>query len=85
MRARAQAQIVAEKILRALKAPYELQVNNDDHTGIETHLGSGSIGVHVFKAPIDSIDTLLDNADAAMYRAKQAGRGRVQMFDELAG
>ena len=44
---------------------------------------SASIGVAVFDREIStSADDLLRNADTAMYRAKQRGRGRCEMFSE---
>jgi diguanylate cyclase (GGDEF)-like protein/PAS domain S-box-containing protein len=57
---------LAEKIVAAFKQPFSV-------TGIELHIGC-SIGITVY--PDDGSDavTLLKNADAAMYRAKEAGR-----------
>ncbi len=63
---------LADKILRSLEQTCILQG--------QTVQVTISIGVALF--PQDGIDseTLLKNADAALYRAKQAGRNNVQFF-----
>jgi len=60
--------LIAERILEELRAPIEVQ-------GDQVQL-SASIGVSI--APVEGAerDELLRVADAAMYRAKAAGRGR---------
>lgn len=78
-RACVQAKGVAEKIMRALKAPYFLPVNDEAVAQTEVHEGSGSMGIHVFKGPADNIEELLAKADAAMYRAKQTGPGLIHV------
>jgi diguanylate cyclase (GGDEF)-like protein/PAS domain S-box-containing protein len=65
-RAPEDARIVAEKILRALEAPFAVE-------GREFAIGA-SIGVSVFPGDAGDGEALLRNADAAMYRAKQSGR-----------
>lgn len=57
---------LADKIIAAFKQPFSV-------AGSDLHIGC-SIGITVF--PEDGADavTLLKNADAAMYRAKEAGR-----------
>jgi diguanylate cyclase (GGDEF)-like protein/PAS domain S-box-containing protein len=46
------------------------------------HLRVGiSIGVAIFPADGDDTTTLLNNADAALYRAKAAGRGKMRFFE----
>jgi EAL domain-containing protein (putative c-di-GMP-specific phosphodiesterase class I) len=42
---------------------------------------SGSIGVTIFPQDDADADTLLRHADQAMYRAKEAGKGRYHKFD----
>jgi diguanylate cyclase (GGDEF)-like protein/PAS domain S-box-containing protein len=63
---------VAGKILEELALPYDV-------SGTEVHI-SGSIGIAMF--PEDGIDpeTLVRNADAAMYYAKERGRNNYQFF-----
>ncbi len=46
------------------------------------HFMSASIGIVLFPDDGDSVETLLKNADAAMYRAKDAGRARFEFFSE---
>jgi diguanylate cyclase (GGDEF)-like protein len=46
------------------------------------HFVSASIGVVLFPDDGDSVETLLKNADAAMYRAKDAGRARFEFFSK---
>jgi diguanylate cyclase (GGDEF)-like protein len=46
------------------------------------HFLSASIGIVVFPDDGDSVETLLKNADAAMYRAKDAGRSRFEFFSK---
>ena len=57
---------MADKILAALREPFHIEQR-------DLHLGC-SIGITIF--PEDGLDTttLLKNADAAMYRAKESGR-----------
>lgn len=64
---------MAEEVLAALARPMRVA----DH---EVFV-SGSIGISVY--PNDGVDaaTLLKNADAAMYRAKEAGKNTYQFFD----
>ena len=63
---------VAERITETLRAPFALD-------GKEAFI-SASIGITTF--PNDAIDaaTLLKNADAAMYRAKEQGKQHFQFF-----
>ena len=66
------AAIVAQKMLDALAAPFDLG-------GRETYVGA-SIGVAAFPHDGEDAETLLKNADMAMYRAKKSGRSRYRFF-----
>lgn len=65
---------VAEKILEILSAPMELD-------GHEVFSGC-SIGISVFPGDGEDADTLLKNADTAMYQAKEQGRNNYQFFSK---
>jgi two-component system NtrC family sensor kinase len=60
---------VAARILQVLAEPFVLQ-------GGEGRVG-GSIGIAIFPQDGSDIPTLIRNADAAMYRAKEAGRNTI--------
>ena len=62
----------AKKIITALQTPFELN-------GHEGYIGA-SIGITLFPADGQDGNTLLRNADMAMYRAKDAGRNNYQFF-----
>jgi diguanylate cyclase (GGDEF)-like protein len=68
---------IATKILDTLNAPLKLE-------GQELHI-KASLGIAL--APYDGEDaeTLLKNADAAMYRAKQQGRNNYQLYTSAIG
>ncbi|MEO8142995.1 MAG: EAL domain-containing protein [Betaproteobacteria bacterium] len=63
---------IAGKLLASISARAEV-------AGHELHL-STSIGVTVYPMDDEDADTLLRNADLAMYHAKQEGRNNVQFF-----
>jgi len=75
----AEVNILAKKILFALSATYFFDTNCDKISKIEHHC-SASIGVCVFKEGEESEETLLKHADAAMYKAKEAGRNRIIFY-----
>lgn len=62
----------AEYLLGLLSEPYWIESNSYDLTV--------SIGISLFPDDSDNMATLYHQADAAMYRAKQDGRNRVQFF-----
>ncbi|WP_231499489.1 bifunctional diguanylate cyclase/phosphodiesterase [Caulobacter sp. UNC358MFTsu5.1] len=64
---------LAQAIVDALSQPYEL---NDHHVSI-----GASVGIAVAPADADDADTLLKNADLALYRAKGDGRGAYRFFE----
>ncbi len=66
--------IVADRLRRAVQRPVVI----GDHELVVT----ASIGFAVNSTPDLSADDLLRDADAAMYRAKAAGRDRVEAFTE---
>ncbi|PHS72802.1 MAG: GGDEF domain-containing protein [Cycloclasticus sp.] len=70
--AAAQAESIGEKILEALNKPYIL--NNRDYTN------TPSIGIALF-FPDDVASNILQQADIAMYQAKQSGRNAIRFFD----
>jgi diguanylate cyclase (GGDEF)-like protein/PAS domain S-box-containing protein len=63
---------VANKVMSAIVQPYTLE-------GIEVNISS-SIGVSLYPADGRDVDTLLRNADAAMYHAKNTGRNNFQFY-----
>ncbi|HEX6829298.1 MAG TPA: diguanylate cyclase, partial [Burkholderiales bacterium] len=63
---------VARKALQSLSRPYMIE-------GHEISI-TPSIGIGVYPVDGADIDTLVRNADAAMYEAKQQGHGRFQFF-----
>jgi diguanylate cyclase (GGDEF)-like protein/PAS domain S-box-containing protein len=64
---------VAEELSLALATPFQLP------NGIEVQC-SASIGISLFPGYGDNGEALLQQADAAMYRAKSEGRGRFQYY-----
>jgi diguanylate cyclase (GGDEF)-like protein/PAS domain S-box-containing protein len=68
-----QAELVAEKIRSALCESFQF-----DDLEVRT---SPSIGIVLFQDHHDSLDSLLQHADSAMYQAKQAGRNTIRFFD----
>ena len=65
----------AEEVLDVLSGRWSLP------NGVDVHL-SASIGIALFPGVATSPEELLQQADAAMYRAKKEGRGRYQYFSE---
>jgi diguanylate cyclase (GGDEF)-like protein/PAS domain S-box-containing protein len=65
--------IVAERIVTAFSRPFSLD-------GSEVS-ASASVGITVTRDGTVDPDTLVRDADAAMYRAKEGGRGRFELFD----
>ncbi len=68
-----QASLIAEKVLGSFVAPFRM----GEH---EFH-GGASLGVTLFRDESSSLDTLLGQADSAMYRAKGEGGAMVRFFD----
>ncbi len=66
------AGLVAQKLIDLLKAPFDLDGNEVFVTA--------SIGITLYPADGDSIETLIRDADAAMYSAKSAGRNNYQYY-----
>ncbi|HUR23547.1 MAG TPA: EAL domain-containing protein [Acidimicrobiales bacterium] len=73
LRSDADATEVAERLLRSLSDPFILQ-------GREVFV-SASIGVSFTKHPLTPHSDPLREADLAMYRAKERGKGRWQVFE----
>lgn len=67
------AAMVAERVQEALHAPLSIG-------GYEHHT-SASIGVALSSGASEQPEYVLRSADIAMYRAKNSGRGRYEMFD----
>ncbi|MEO6155961.1 MAG: EAL domain-containing protein, partial [Thermomonas sp.] len=63
---------VATKLIEAMRAPFHL----DRHELFVTL----SLGISIYPEDGLESDTLMDNADAAMYRAKETGRDNFQWF-----
>ena len=67
-----EAEVVARKILKIFERPYDL--------GGDEVLVTASVGIAVFPLDGGDAETLLRNADSAMYRAKEVGRGTFLFF-----
>lgn len=68
-----EAAAVARRLVDALAEPVTVQ-------GTEMFVG-GSVGVAIYPEDGTDTDSLLMNADTAMYRAKASGRGGFQLYD----
>jgi diguanylate cyclase (GGDEF)-like protein len=66
------AEITAQRILSAFSQPFYVEEN-------EIYI-TPSIGITIAPADGISVDTLMKNADMAMYRAKEHGRNTYQFF-----
>ena len=65
---------VAERLLNAVQDPFDCEG--------EDHFLSASIGIALAPDGDERPDELVRDADAAMYRAKQRGKSRWEVFDE---
>lgn len=63
---------VADRILRALEDPFQV-------AGRKLHL-TASIGISIFPQDGRDAQTLIANADLAMYRAKRSGRNSYRLY-----
>jgi diguanylate cyclase (GGDEF)-like protein len=66
---------VGERVLKAFGMPFALE-----HGEVIT---SASLGIALTPDPDADVGNLVRDADAAMYRAKEAGGGRLMLFDEV--
>jgi len=67
------ARAVGERIIESLQMPVNI--------GGRDHYVCASIGITLFPDDGSTIDDLMRNADTAMYRAKDLGRGCTMFFD----
>ncbi len=63
---------IAQKILAAMSDPHHIEGRN--------LVVSFSIGISIYPADADTPEALIQNADAAMYHAKEHGRNNFQFF-----
>ncbi|MGH2947195.1 MAG: putative bifunctional diguanylate cyclase/phosphodiesterase [Solirubrobacteraceae bacterium] len=66
---------VGERVLRSFSLPFNLSHG-------ET-MSAASLGIALAADPDQDVEDLIRDADAAMYRAKEAGGGRLMLFDEV--
>ena len=66
--------LIADRICRAASPPIEID-------GVELSV-TVSVGIAMVGDPAVSPETVIREADAAMYRAKERGRSRYELFDE---
>jgi diguanylate cyclase (GGDEF)-like protein/PAS domain S-box-containing protein len=66
--------VAARKVLEAVGRPYSID-------GYEL-MSTPSLGISVFPGDGQDVETLLRNADAAMYHAKESGRNNYQFFTQ---
>ncbi|MBE9610457.1 bifunctional diguanylate cyclase/phosphodiesterase [Chitinilyticum piscinae] len=66
------ASAIADRILASFAVPFELEAGG--------FASSTSIGISIFPDDGADADTLIRNADVAMYQAKASGRGNYQFF-----
>jgi diguanylate cyclase (GGDEF)-like protein/PAS domain S-box-containing protein len=67
--------LVAEKIREVLALPYVLKEHE--------HHSSPSIGISLYHGNDESMDSLIEHADMAMYQAKKSGRNAARFFDPV--
>ncbi|GIF25224.1 hypothetical protein Ate02nite_79540 [Paractinoplanes tereljensis] len=67
------ATIVGERVVSAIKEPFRV-------AGREIFIGA-SVGIAISREDAEKSETLLHNADVAMYRAKKDGPGRVLVYE----
>jgi diguanylate cyclase (GGDEF)-like protein len=67
------AAISAQKLLAALALPYRIE-QHDLHISV-------SIGISIFPDDGPDAETLIKNADTAMYHAKETGRNNYKFFE----
>jgi len=75
-------ELIAERLLEALKQPFELQGNDFDPKGAPAKSRltvTASVGIAA--GDRESAEELLRDADIAMYRAKWAGKNRYVVFE----
>jgi len=65
----------AQEILRQMSAPFDLD-GNEQHIA---HISS-SIGIAIYPQDGKDVETLMKNADQAMYGAKEGGKNRYQYY-----
>lgn len=66
---------VAEEIIADLNRPFQLNQYDDVRIG-------ASIGISLYSQQGESPESLIDNADTALYQAKDCGRGGFAYFSE---
>ena len=69
-----EASAIAGRVARALETPFAVD-------GHDLAVGA-SVGIVLARAGASTPEEMLRDADAAMYRAKEGGRGRYEMFDD---
>lgn len=65
------SEIIASKLIEALQKPFHLSAN-------EIHI-TASIGIAMYPIDGEDVDTLVKNADIAMYRAKENGKNQYEI------
>jgi diguanylate cyclase (GGDEF)-like protein len=66
---------VGERVLKSFGLPFQLAHGEA--------VSAASLGIALGAEPDQDAEDLIRDADAAMYRAKQAGGGRLMLFDEV--
>ncbi|OGW45912.1 MAG: hypothetical protein A2078_16310 [Nitrospirae bacterium GWC2_57_9] len=69
------ALVVARKIMEALSSPYRLRDR-------ECTIGA-SIGISIYPQDGDNAETLVNKADAAMYRVKEGRKGGFMLYGDM--
>lgn len=77
IRSREFAEDIARRVIEALGAPVQV-------LGVEVRT-SGSVGIAIYPSDGKTAEVLMAHADAAMYAAKQAGRGVYRCFNASMG